>query len=294
MGAATKHKQAFLAQHRRCAFCGGSKPATTVEHCPPRAMFQDRQWPTDFEFPCCEPCNGGTSNDDLLVAMLARMDPFTDGGDADGKTNGLISAVSRQFPDLFEKTLLTAREARTTNQKLGLKRKPGQTHQETGVLKVPPEFHISVCTFGRKLAKAVFYLHTSRIFPQDGCLMLHWFSNELLVTKGIYPQFEDLKTLAGYAPTLTRSGRFLNNQFSYKFSLDVPKNMFALQAVFGRSFGFVIFGSDAAGQLEAKIRTLRETTGSDGPFAIIQSGSIAIEDDFGFATSKRTTVRKTD
>ena len=31
------------------------------------------------------PCNHGTADHDLLVAMLARMDPFDDTSDKDGK-----------------------------------------------------------------------------------------------------------------------------------------------------------------------------------------------------------------
>jgi hypothetical protein len=175
MGAATRHRRAFLAKHRYCAFCGGHATATTVEHCPPRALFQDRRWPESFEFPCC--------------------------------------------------------------------------------------------------------------------LLLHWFSNELLVTKGEYPQLELLKDLGGHAPALSRSGKFLNDQFAYKLTTTPEKNIFIIQAVFGKSFGLVIVGSKQAGALEAMTQRFRDEGLGAGPFAVLQSSVLTIADDFGFATSKRTKVR---
>lgn len=54
MGAATQHRQAFLKPHSICAFCGGKNAATTIEHCPPRAMFEYRSLPEGFEFPSCD------------------------------------------------------------------------------------------------------------------------------------------------------------------------------------------------------------------------------------------------
>jgi hypothetical protein len=69
MGAATRHRQAFLRNHKTCAFCGGGAPSSTIEHCPPRSMFQHRQWPEGFEFPACQACNKGSSDHDLVIAM---------------------------------------------------------------------------------------------------------------------------------------------------------------------------------------------------------------------------------
>jgi hypothetical protein len=105
MGSATRHRKAFLIANPVCAFCGGNTPAATIEHCPPRAMFQRRQWPEGFEFPACEACNQDTGDDDLVVAMLARMDPFEDRGNLDGKGPGIMAAVSQQYPGIFGKMM---------------------------------------------------------------------------------------------------------------------------------------------------------------------------------------------
>lgn len=283
MGAATKHKKAFLLKHPYCAFCGGSAPATTVEHCPPRSLFQDRQWPEGFEFPCCADCNHGTSDEDLLVAMLGRLDPFTELGNRDGRENGLMHAVSKQFPDLFPKLIpSTAREARNRNRKLGIRPAPGQAHLEVPVLSVPVEFHVAICTFGRKLAKAIFYRESSTIFPSDGCLLFNLFSNEQLMLTGKYPVLELMSGVNGEAPRLSRSGRLLNDQFSFKLSMSPEKDTLALQVVLGKSLGFVVFGSTRPGVLESSYERLQREHGN-GPFAVIASSVLQVQPDFGFS-----------
>ena len=275
MGAAARHRRKFLEAHTRCAFCAAAAPATTIEHCPPRAMFQFRLWPEGFEFPSCESCNQGSDNDDLLIAMLARMDPFELKGDLDGKQIGLMKAVNRQFPSLFEKMMPSAAEARRSNRELGLQPAPGQTHQETGAVKIPREVHNAVSVFARKLSKGIYYREVGRPFPHDGCLLLTWFTNADILRTGKYPAFDALKELAGVAPPLQRGGTYLNDQFEYKLSISPDKDIFVLQARFGHSFGVVVFGSTLVGKLEGIVTQLRERTERIGPFAVLQSTVLA-------------------
>jgi hypothetical protein len=280
MGSATRHRQAFLNEHPICAFCGGGAPSTTIEHCPPRAMFQHRQWPEGFEFPACAACNHGSDDHDLLVSMLARMDPFENKGNLDGKAPGLMAAAHRQYPGLFRKMMPTPIEARRQNRALGIRPAPGQTHQDTCVMKIPDEMHQAVGVLARKLAKAIYYRDVQAIFPEDGCLMLTWFTNTDLVRDGKYPVFETLRDMAGTAPTLTRSGRFLNDQFEYKVSLSAEQHLLALQARFGNAFGLVVFGSTSPGLIEKHVDRLQETHPRDddgpGPFTILQSATLPL------------------
>ena len=271
MGEKKNRRETFLLAHPVCVFCGGGAKATTIEHCPPRSMFQGRQWPEGFEFPACDSCNHGTSDQDLLVAMLARMDPFENQGNSDGRLAGIMEMVHEQFPELFAKMLPSAAEARRKNRELGLQRKVGQTHQDVGVAKIPQQLKSAVATFALKLAKAIFYLVSKQPFPNEGCLLLNWFTNADYLRDGKYVAFESLRGVAGAAPPLKRSGKFLNNQFEYKLSISTDLTTFVLQARFGRSFGVVIFGCALPGHLEAIVEKLTQETGKDGPFSILQS-----------------------
>jgi hypothetical protein len=237
-------------------------------------MFQHRQWPEGFEFPACVNCNLGTSDQDLLVAMLARMDPFEESGNRDGKLVGLMKNANVQHPNLFAKMMLSPVEARRKNRALGLEPARGQTHQETGVVKVPNEVDQAVRIFARKLAKATFYREVGRPFPTQGCLLLNWFTNADLVRDGKYVVFDLLRELDGIAPPLQRGGKYLHDQFEYKLSLSGEKDLFVLQAHFGKAFGFVVFGSTLPGKLESIVERIREQTNRNGPFAVLQSPSL--------------------
>lgn len=237
-------------------------------------MFQHRQWPEGFEFPSCDNCNHGTSDPDLVVSMMARMDPFTESGNQDGRLEGLMFAVNKQYPGIFEKMMPSPNEARRNNKAINIQPAPGQTHQETGSVKIPPEIHDAVCIFSRKLAKAIYYLETHAIFPNEGCLLLNWFTNADFIRDGKYIVFDSLSELGGSSPPLQRSGKFLNNQFEYKVSMSADKAFFVLQSRFSNSFGLVMFGSVIPGKLEGMVEKLREQTKKNGPFAVLQSTSL--------------------
>jgi hypothetical protein len=253
-----------------CVFCGGNTPATTMEHCPPRAMFQNRQWPEGFEFPACDACNHGTADADVLVAMLSRMDPIEEKGDLDGKQNGLMRNTHKQFPGMFQKMILSPIEARRQNRAMGITPKPGQTHQEAAGVRVTPEMHRAVCVFSSKLAKAIFFMETGSIFPADGGLMLNWFSNADLLPNGRYKVFDILGPLGGEVRELKRSGKSLNSQFEFKITMSADKTLLVIQAAFGKAFGTVTIGTSTPGRLEAFRRGMREKTGKDGPFLMLQ------------------------
>jgi hypothetical protein len=155
-------------------------------------------------------------------------------------------------------------EARRANRELGLVPRAGRTHQDTGVVKISPEVQEAVQSIARKLAKGLYYLETSTIFPNDGALLFQWFTNADVLREGRPVLFESLKELTGKVPVLRRADKDLRDQFAYKLSVSDDVKLFALQATFGRSFGFVVFGSTNRGQLESIAAELRAQTGRDG------------------------------
>ncbi|HEX8612666.1 MAG TPA: hypothetical protein VF800_15375 [Telluria sp.] len=270
MGMSRKRKDAFKAAHPFCIFCGGTVEATTVEHCPPRAMFQKREWPEGFEFAACSKCNHGSADQDLLIALLARVDPFEDSGSKDGRMPGIIGSIAQKFPGLIKRMMPTANEARRINERLGISVTPGQTNQQSGAVHVVEEIHHAVEVFAAKLTKAIYYQQTNMPFPLGGRLAMRWFTNaDLITNNGRYQIFDLLSELVGIAPTLRRARSFLNDQFSYKLTISDEKSFFVLQAQFGAGFGFVVFGSTASEKLDAVFINLEEKTQKPNPFIIL-------------------------
>ena len=267
------NRERFLAANPICVFCGGKTPAATVEHCPPRALFQHKHWPEGFHFAACAACNHGTGDQDAIVSMLARMDPDEAMGNSDGRVPGLIKNVGNQFPAMIAKMLPSATEARQKNRELSVKPGPGQTHQDVAPVLIPKEMSLAVETFARKLAKAIYFREVGAIFSNEGTLLLNWFTNAELVKHGKYVLFDLLKDVPGRAVPLRRGGKYLDEQFQYKLSITSENHVFILQARLGVAFGFVIFGSTQTQVIEPVVELLRAKYGKDGPFVMLQSGA---------------------
>ena len=258
----------FIKQYPHCIFCGGTEPTTTKEHCPPKALFQHRQWPEGYEFPACIKCNNGTSNHDRMLAMLARTDYEGDAGNRDGKFVNLVAGVHSQDTSQIRRMLPSVREARTYNRRYGIAPKPGQTHQDASPVKITSAMQTAVEVLSGKLAKAMYFREVGKVFPTHGCLALRWFTNAELLENDSYPIFQMLEGISGNAPLLKRGGMVLNDQFSYKFTLTSDVDMFVLQASFGSAFGLVIFGSGENGKLEGIMAEMAAKHGGF-PFTVL-------------------------
>ena len=72
----TKRHRKLLEAHPDCYFCGGSNPATTIDHVPPRACFPDGYAPEGFEFPACQACNQGAVKQDQIFGHYSMLLDF--------------------------------------------------------------------------------------------------------------------------------------------------------------------------------------------------------------------------
>jgi hypothetical protein len=71
-------KARFLREHPLCCFCGGTGPATTLDHVPPKTCFPLGFWPEEFEFPSCNLCNNGTSKHDTIFGFYSMLLDFNE------------------------------------------------------------------------------------------------------------------------------------------------------------------------------------------------------------------------
>jgi hypothetical protein len=194
--------------------------------------------------------------------MLARLDPFQNRGDLDGKTPGLMTRAHKRFPGLFGKMLALDAD--------------GQP-RANGEWQITDEMRNAVDVLAAKLTKGIYFRHTGAIFPSGGGLVMTWFTNADVITDGGYKLFDVLKHLSAEAPALVRSRKWLNDQFEYKLSLSPEQHILAPQAKFGNAFGFVVFGSTTAGLLEKYVRqviTAGPRTDGVEPFRILQSATL--------------------
>lgn len=244
--------------------------ATTKEHCPPRALFREKNWPEGYEFPACKACNGGSSDSDLIVAFMANMDPAANDEQLK-KGHGLMRLAHRQAPRMLPAMFnSSALKARAQARRLGMKPGPGQTYQGLGIVNVTDEMRLAVETVAAKLTKAVFYMQTGSIFPQDGSIWFQWFTNAQLREHGNIPLIEALANFPAEAPVLKRNGKDLSDQFDYKYSKDDEGYLHVLQTVFGQVFGFVTIFSQVPGKLEEiETKIKRQVPDGQSPFIFL-------------------------
>jgi hypothetical protein len=248
MGMKKTRREAFYRAHPTCIFCGGTRPIETIEHCPPRSMFKGRVGPEGFEFPACTKCNLGSSNDDLVVALLARSDPLKGSDVGDPTFRNLAGSIRQVSPGLLGQMYPSVLEARRLNRRFGMQVPSGLTQQQTGVAKIPAGFHRAIEVFASKLGKAIFYKETGKIFPDSGELLMRWMPNGELFENGKYELLDILADLPASTPIIKRGSIALNDQFTYKLTKADDGETFAIQAVFGTGFALVIFGTASANQ----------------------------------------------
>jgi hypothetical protein len=234
-------------------------------------LFQSKNWPEGFEFPACEACNAGTSDDDVLIAMLGRMDPIANAGNLDGAMNGLVFNASKQHPGLLQQMLkMSAIESRKAARDLNIKPPPGLTYQQAGIVNVTDHMDDAVRTLAGKLSKAVYFMNTGNIFPATGAIQLHWFTNADLFRYGKSPVLDAFASINAPTPKLTRNGKDLHDQFDYRFSLSENMDLAVLRAVFGKAFGLVTIMSPIEGYLQKIDSEMQKKVGKEvGPFKFL-------------------------
>lgn len=274
MGQAKLKRDALIKAQKPCIFCGGIRLATTEEHCPPRSLFKDRNWPAGFSFPACEACNGGTSDDDLWVAFLANLeeDPTRR-----KQGRGLMFQLKRQDPQSLQEMFgLSALQTRAAAKKMNMQPEPGQALSELGIVKVTDAAHKAVGTLAGKLSKAMFHRATGEVFPTNGGIMFHWFTNAQLHEHGQIPVLEAMRQFAAMQQPVVRNGKDLQDQFDCRHSVDVEGRLHLLQVTFGTMFGFVSIFSAVPGQLEGFAARLEDRFGREHrPFAFVSSNDPA-------------------
>lgn len=223
MGAKASRRQAFLAQHPRCCFCGGAAPSEEVDHVPSRVLFKERKWPEGFEFPACTQCNRATALDEQVVAMLALVTASSSDPSLTAEVQARMQAIANNLPELFSEMQPTVAQLRGAARKYGLRPAQGETHRDLPLLSVRgPLVNGAINSFARKLACALFYKHTASIAPSEAPIAVRWYTN-LQINNDEIPR--ELAELLVNFPTLVRAGTSLHDQFFYRWALSDTRSM---------------------------------------------------------------------
>lgn len=242
MGAKAAGKRRFLSAHPLCCFCGGSAPATTEDHVPPRAMFRRRQWPEGYVFPACQSCNSATRFTEQVMAMVSRVSVATSDDLHDSEIRQALDGVRNNNPVLFREMRPSANDVRRFLRRRGLPIPAGKTTADIPLIKLSgPIATASLREFARKLFCALHYRETGRIIPRAGAIRYWWWSNVQAADGKIPTEIPPMMT--GYR-TLRRANRALNEQFAYRFEISEDGSLGMYMARFNTAFaitGMVAF-----------------------------------------------------
>lgn len=236
-----KLKDQVLAEYQHCIFCGGKTPASTVDHVPPRAIFDLRRRPRGLEFPACQPCNHGGRLDEMVAAMLSRIFPDPSAEAAKEEVQRLMQAVNNNSPGLLEEMMPSFRQKKLA------RRNQDKLPQGGGVLNCQgPLLNSAIHRFGAKVAYALHFRLTGKPVPPDGAACVWWLTNYQAL-QGDMPH--QLLNMMGKPRTL-RQGRWeVGDQFRYSSIGTEEGTMSAHFATFRFSFAVCAFVAEQAGKV---------------------------------------------
>ena len=242
MGKPKNRNSDFFRDHPFCCFCGGTTPATTIDHVPSTQTFLQRRRPKGLEVPACKKCNNSTGAHEQVAAFLARLYPNKPYNKLDIKEFGKITkAIAKNNPELLEE-LVPSWQQQYDYVNLNL---PGKPLYANG-----PLLNKSIQIFGRKLCQALHYAHTNKIVPTTGGIYVRWYSNYNRMT-GNMPDWWINRFPS--PKTLEQGKRNVCDQFQYSLMITEDKTQGGYFATFQKSFailGLVLLERDPLLELE--------------------------------------------
>ena len=217
MGAATKRKQRFLADHPFCCFCGGGNQSSTIDHVPSRACFPKREGPEGYEFPACERCQRLYRAEEHFFAFFCRMSD-TDNMNYDRATSKrLISGIKNNMPNLLPDTRISANVKKRTLSEFGMPRPIGRAVSELPMAAFPTEIDPILRCVATKLGLALYYHHKGTIAPINYLTMGFWAQQMHRYTMSRWAKVAE--DLTGVEIGARRNINF-GNRFGYRWAVE--------------------------------------------------------------------------
>lgn len=209
-----------------CIYCNDR--ASTVEHMPPRAMFEPFR-PKGMEFPCCQLCNSSTKAADQVASWISYLQ--LDAGERALRPafRKLLGGIQNNFPEIIREWKVPR-----AKEKFDLKRS-GLTPNHGAIRVDGPLTSHYMETFAAKFGFAVHFERSGQRVGPRGGVAVRWFSNKNLI-EGEVP-FDMLNELEGPA-TLRQGKQHVGDRFAYKWKTD--GTMTGVFGGFGEAFAVVV------------------------------------------------------
>lgn len=247
MGNKRKKREKFLAEHKYCCFCGGGTPSKEEDHFPSRALFDNRQWPEGYVFPTCVYCNRITRKEETIVAFISRLYAVSENDIHIKDFEKYAKSLEYNYPGFLQRMFPTTINIRNAVKKYDIKLPKGQAKSEAPLVNLEdPIIDRAIRIFGRKLLLALYYKHAGMILPQEGGVVLRWYTN-LQVENGEIPP--EMKSILSNIPPLVRCKTSLGDQFAYAYGITDCKGGSAYIINFRKSFSLVGFVYSSASRL---------------------------------------------
>lgn len=150
----------LLAQHPYCCFCGGGTPATTREHYPPKALFDNSHRPDQLVVPACQPCNDISRSADLIVGIASRWS-FSDLNEIEAQDHKrLARRLSTQAPQIASEWLSASRRIMQKRARRHLQQQGVPVTHEEGYVTLGPQTIPHLHLFAHKLTIAIHFDQT--------------------------------------------------------------------------------------------------------------------------------------
>jgi len=241
MGDAQRRRRRLIDEHPWCCFCGGSTPASSVDHVPPRTCFKGRAGPEGFEFPACSHCQTASRLDEMAVAFYVQaLDSNPDNFD-EAAVNKAITGIANNLPHLLPNPYLSGARKRAFYRELGLAKPTNRLARELPVIQIHPDLHDRINRYARKLACALFYREQKRIASPDHHVMAHW-------GQAADPRFREMaQAWMDMTPMIDvgkRTNLDFGDRFAYRYNRCSDPDVFASFVGFGLGIHLLVLVAD--------------------------------------------------
>lgn len=231
----SRKREEIIQSEPRCIYCGNR--AETVEHMPPKSMFQTDR-PSGMEYAACSLCNNGTSGADNVASLLALFHPDngTDSWQYE-KIVQLTKLLDQNAPGVLNELV---RPEKSNTQWL---QRPtsGLLQKAVFISADGPLVRSYLSVFGAKLAMALFREHTGIALPLNGAVWCQY----CFLAGMTQEKINDLIKIMPLFSMLKQGKKNSQGQFSYCYNCD-GKTTLAAEVQFHRSLWFTLFVSSDA------------------------------------------------